>query len=376
MTSTQDFRVFVSTPYDKKTDPDKYWLSLYQEGIRPAGEIVSKNSNYALTFYNASLNPRVGTVDKIVPHELDNCRILLSVLTDYRPCVLWETGYAQKLGLPTVYMLGMKLWGEHIPITVGVPDILYYEDDRTCFGTIPSKLSEYLIKACEAADLKLRKQSEMIRGPSYNVTCYANRHALRFPEKIKEAKTRIEILTTNIDYFVNPSKLNREDQFNLEYFEEALERGVQITILTMDPDSNLVVERSKQIDPQYKDDVYRYREELRKAILKFYNKFSQQIRKGSLVLDLYNSLPTLMMYVVDDTVYVPCMAGHTRSRNCLHVEFNESWPGVALTYRTHFDLVLREAKSIEQFSWIRDAANKEGEQPDGKPAAMSVKAGA
>jgi hypothetical protein len=352
----ESFSVFVSRPYDKETDPDKYWNALLHKGLIPSAQVVEKKSSYRIQFYDAAHNRDVGAVTGKVGRAIDNSDIFLCVLTEYRPSVLWETGYAQKLELPSIYLLDRKLWGQPAPILIGVPDTLYYDGNESAFNLIPPLLSEYLIKACQAADLRRRRSSEKFLGPVYNVTCYHDRASLNFPQKLRDARQRIHILTTNIDYFVNPqsSSNNNEEQFHLEDFEKALDRNVQITILTMDPDSNLVVERSKQIDPQYKDDVYRYREELRQAILVFYRKFSRHIQEGGLVLKLYDSLPTQMIYVVDDTYFVPSMAGHTRSRNCIHVEFRETYPGVGETYRIHFDLVLRDAKSIEQYSWIRD----------------------
>jgi hypothetical protein len=350
------FRVFVSRPYDEETNPTKYWKSLYTKGIKPVSEIVKQRSLYCIELYDASLERDPLQIDVKVAKALDTSDIFLCVLTDYRSCVLYEAGYAKKLGLPAVYMLSRKHWNQHIPILVGIPDTLYYDHDESDFDTIPNMLADYLVKACQAAELLRRRSRERFREPVYQVTCYKNRSHLEFPRLIKSAKSEIGILTTNIDYFVNPDDLTFEEEpFNIQCFADALSSGVRIDVLTMDPDCNLVIERSKQIAPHFEQDVYVYREELRRAILQFYKAFREPIQKGKLGLRLFDSLPTVMLYIIDNKVYVPSMVGHKRSRHCVHVQFEKDYPGVRETFLEHYDLVKRKAKPIDLFSWVRES---------------------
>ena len=354
------FRVFISRPYDKESEPERYWKNLYTKGILPAKNIARLKSTYDVAFYDASMERDPEQIDVKVAKALDSSEIFLCILTDFRPCVLFESGYARKLGLPSIYMLDRKHWGTHIPILIGIPDTLYYDGTPKSFDTIPSMLADYLFKACQAAELARRKTREEYLEPVYKVTCYKNRSHLNFPDLVKSAKHDIGILTTNIDYFVNPARpLPGEVPFKIEYFQQALSAGVKIEVLTMDPDSNLVLERSKQIAPHFEHDVYLYREELRRAILQFYRNFCDAIRKGKLVLRLFDSLPNVMLYIIDNKVYVPSMVGHKRSRHCVHVEFERQYPGVQETFLEHFEHVRRSARPIEHFSWVRESAKED-----------------
>lgn len=354
----KNFRVFVSRPFDRQGDAEKYWKLLLVKGILPCAEMLSKKSEYKIKFYDAESECTVDDVPEKLSLALDDSDIFLCILSEYRPSVLFETGYARKLGMPCVYMLDQKDSKEKIPIVIGVPDTYYYDSNNNNFDLIPGKLCEYLINACAKAELRKQRISHKYMSNIYQVKCYKDRVTLKFPQIIKNAKKMIKILTTNIDYFVNPDEqLAPEDRFDPEIFENSLKNQVKIIVLTMDPDSNLVVERSKQIDPAFRDDVYKYREELRQAIQMFYRRFESQILKGDLNLKLYDTLPTQMIYIVDDHVYVPSMAGHMRSRKCIHVEFKNNFPGVNDTFIHHFETVFREAKPIKLFSsWINPEA--------------------
>lgn len=355
---SMEFKVFISRPYDKEEDKIKKWNDLYATGIDQAVKLFNENhiNDYKLTAYDAERSESIEDIKDKVAVALDESDIFLCVLSEYRSSVMFEVGYARKLGLPSIYLLGKSYAEQPKPILVGEPDILYYNEDQNAYNIIPTKLSKYLLQACKGVELKKYKDDNISQNPVYSVSCYKDRDNIDIPKKIRNASKKINILTTNMHYFVSPEIVEEqhEDNPTLDYLEEVLTKGVKITILTMDPDSNLVVERYKQLNPQYSDDVYRYREELRQSIIVFYKKFKEHILKSNMVFNLYDSLPTQMVYWIDNILFVPSMAGDRRSRNCIHVMFEENQPGVAETYLHHFSLVFRESKGIQQFSWIRN----------------------
>ncbi|HYL98598.1 MAG TPA: hypothetical protein VEZ90_06555, partial [Blastocatellia bacterium] len=122
----QVYRVFVSRPYDNPHEGDKYWKTLLLNAIIPTASRLEEESGYRIEFYDADLHHDVGQVPRKVGRAIDSSDIFLCVLTDYRPSVLYETGYAQKLELPTIYLLDRKLFNDPKPILIGVPDTLYY----------------------------------------------------------------------------------------------------------------------------------------------------------------------------------------------------------------------------------------------------------
>lgn len=98
--SNGTFKVFVSRPYDEENEPNKYWKNLFLKGIKPVEQLVTKKTGYKIQLYEATDNPQIKPVDIKVFEALDNSDIFLCLLTDFRSCVLFETGYARKLGLP------------------------------------------------------------------------------------------------------------------------------------------------------------------------------------------------------------------------------------------------------------------------------------
>ena len=100
---------FVIMPYSTTGDKHttKYWDRFFSNFIKPAVE------NLGYTCKRSSADP--GNIMKAIVSELVNSDLVLAVLTDYNPNVLYELGTRHSLKHGTIMMLET---GQHIPFDI------------------------------------------------------------------------------------------------------------------------------------------------------------------------------------------------------------------------------------------------------------------
>jgi hypothetical protein len=99
---------FVIMPFSKTVDKHtaEYWDSFFSNFIQPAVE------NLGYTCKRSSAKP--GNIMKAIVNDLVNSDLVLAVLTDYNPNVLYELGTRHSLKRGTIMMLER---GQKIPFT-------------------------------------------------------------------------------------------------------------------------------------------------------------------------------------------------------------------------------------------------------------------
>ncbi len=352
---TIHFKVFISMPYDSDTEPKKYWAYFYQKAIYPIKAMLESRSSFHIDFIYKKKDRKPGEIPTLVAESIDGADVLLCVLTDFKPNVMYEVGYARKMGMPIVFLLDQRSLDKPLPILIGRPQTYYYDGaNEDAFETIPNELVEFLRSACWEAQGK-RSQIRERHTPIFNATCYQTRDYVNLPDLIRRASSEIEILTTNLDYFAAPSKETVQHPLRIMDLKNAIDKGVRIRFYTMDPDSNIVVERNKLLEPVAEGrDVFQYRKALIRNIKTLYIYFQEAVRQGNCSIGLYDALPTLMIYRIDDRYIIPSVSLIKKSRLCIHVEFKRMDPGVRDTFELTLDQIRRIAKPVQQFSWINE----------------------
>jgi hypothetical protein len=264
-----------------------------------------------------------------------------------------EVGYARCRHIPIVFLLDGAQKEQATPALVGRPNTMYYDGKEThSLDIYAPETADYLLNACFQAQVK-RQHTGDVRSSVYSITCYQNRDYLDIPQKIRDARTSVEILTTNLDYFAHQGDDNHP--FDLQDLKDAVNRGVKVKIWTMDPDSNFVVERSKLLEPRSeRPDVFQYRKALIKNIKTVYVNFIEEIKANKFYLGIYDTLPTLMIYRIDYSYYIPSVSLFKRSRLCIHAEFQDSDPGVKDTFHNALEGISRLARPVQHYSWINE----------------------
>ncbi len=109
---------FVIMPFlkTKGKHTDKYWDAFFSDFIKPAVE------NLGYTCKRSSAQP--GNIMKAIVNDLVNSDLVLAVLTDYNPNVLYELGTRHSLKHGTIMMLQR---GQNIPFDIAQYGVLFYQ---------------------------------------------------------------------------------------------------------------------------------------------------------------------------------------------------------------------------------------------------------
>lgn len=160
----------------------------------------------------------------------------------------------------------------------------------------------------------------------FQVEGYKQRRRVDLPYMMRNARYRIHILTTNLQYIVDrliPSieyaiKKNGTGVFEesgCSSFHDYASPGnpsFKVDIQTMDPESIVTNARAKQLN----ENVASYRDSLRSSLEKvriFANEYNGTVEVGT-----YVTLPTLILFLVDDTVVFSAPFPSTKSRLTPH----------------------------------------------------------
>ncbi len=346
--------VFISMPYDSDDEPKKYWSLFYKKCIEPTKQIIENETSFRINLINKRKDKEPGDIPQLVSDSLNKADVLLCVLTELRPNVMYEVGYARSRNIPIVFVLEKKYQRSTLPILIGRPQTCYYDgEDEESFETIACDLWEYLKSACYEAQVKISATLKRT-SPVYSTLCYQDRDCIDIPNVIKNATSEIEILTTNTDYFVSQVGEAIHHPFRIKDLKDSISRGVNIRIWTMDPDSNIVLERAKLLEPVIiqKADVFQYRKALIKNIKTLYVNFEDEMAAGHFSIGIYDALPTLMIYRFDNRYFIPSVSLIKRSRHCIHIEFDANDPGVKNTFETTLEEIRRISRPVQHYSWI------------------------
>ncbi len=355
--NTVDLNIFISMPYDSDEEPNKYWGLFYKKCIEPTKKILEAETTFKVSFVHKKKDKDLGEIPQLVSNSLDSADALLCVLTELRPNVMFEVGYARSRKIPIVFVLEQEYQKQSLPILIGSPSTYYYDGtDTDSFDTVPSELWEYLKSACYEAQVKRSEILSKSSSPIYRVQCYQDRDCIDIPNVIQTTDSEIEILTTNTDYFVSQIGEAIHHPFRIKDLKDAIQRGINIRIWTMDPDSNIVLERAKLLEPVIiqKPDVFQYRKALIKNIKTLYVHFKAEMAAGHFSIGIYDALPTLMIYRFDNRYFIPSVSLIKKSRHCLHIEVDANEPGVKNTFETTLDEIRRISRPVQHYSWIEE----------------------
>ncbi len=233
------------------------------------------------------------------------------VVTDWttmNPNVLLEAGFAH----------GRAKHGIHLSADGSFPSdragIIYVHYDPTKLQVLSSNLSGHIPALVDQIE----------KGP-----WVFDYHSLRSTDlvrrMIRESTRDIRILQTNLET-VNTN--------HLPDLDDALKRGVQVRILTLDPQSRYVNERALQLG--YKNETIKvYRDGLQNAID---NTSTHLDRFKNFRLRLYNDFPNQLTYIFDDRVLASIISRTGRSRdNCVFHLPSHRLPGATHTFVDHFN---------------------------------------
>jgi hypothetical protein len=229
-----------------------------------------------------------------------------------------------------------------LPVLAGIPNVCIYnhklvqdakpKEAADVLRTVATAVAPFVTKACDDARRGIGS------APRARATTFANRDDIDLPGMITGAEECVDILTTNVDYYLT-------DRFKLEHpFARALKKGVPVRIVTMDPESVIAQYRAKQLQH-----VPGYRRELRDGIVRFYELFKNE---PNFHLHIYDDLPLQITTRIDQNVITSVVTGGDRARKRIQIQFKVHDDGVTESFIAHFQSVFENSKDIRGVAWV------------------------
>lgn len=215
------------------------------------------------------------------------------------PSVMHEIGFATALGIP-IFLIGKRGSSEHLPANLKGFLVSEY-DKEELVETDTNDTNKFSNNLAETITNVIDKAGAPLTPGDFTVEGYRLRRTVDLPYLIRNSKYRVYVLTTNIEY-VN-ERLLEAIKYALDLniskhpgSKEPLNKSFKVDILTMDPESIVTNARAKQLSVN----VAKFRDILRESldrIIKFSSDYPNNVEIAT-----YVSLPTLIMFVIDDMI--------------------------------------------------------------------------
>lgn len=332
---------FLSIPYGQKPEEKAYWSALASSIRNAASEILTPS----LEIHSADKEINALALKKSVMRLIDKCHFTVAVISVKNPNIFWEIGYTEAQKKPVVYLVEQNagaltdspvLISEALKCTYRNDEIIKSIEQKEPPQDLSIRLTSFIEQAYKAVLAKPKRP---------NLQAFGNREQCNLPKMIAEAEERIHLITTNLSYFSdeNSFTVGTEKKYA---FDLPVHRGVEVKILTMDPESPMVKYRAEQSGLDY--DVGVYREMLKSSAKSFYQRYKNN---PNVSIRLYDDLPLQIALIVDDLVMTSIITRGSPSRKNLHFIMDMNLPG-AESFEKHFsEVAAGPCRHITAFKW-------------------------
>jgi hypothetical protein len=345
---------------DNPDSQDNEWTKLFEHGLRPLeSEITGLPEgidHIPVKLWRADRNLESLALKTNVLKGLESCDFLLAVLTTSvvrgthglrltNPNVLWEMGYAEAIGKQIVVLADSHDL-RRLPVLAGVPNVCVYNHklvQQVSAKDAPSALT-FIAKNLVQHIAKARDESQ--RGPTTlagsRTRFYPSRDSVDLPDLISKARKQVDILTTNMQFFLS-SPFDTEPH----PLAKALNNGATVRVVTMDPESVIAEYRAKQLVRG--QDVPGYRRELRNGIIEFFNRYGEH---PDFHIHIYNDLPLQITTRVDNTIVTSVVTIGERARKRIQIRFALHDEGVPESFVGHFQSMFDSSNDVAGLKWV------------------------
>ena len=353
---------FVSMPFgDNHESSDNEWTKLFEHGLKPLEREINglaENIKHTpIKLWRADRNLKSLSLKLNVMRGIDQATFMICVLTTSvaegtsglrltNPNVLWELGYADALNKPIIVMADDPSLAQ-LPILAGFPNVCIYnhkvvqetkvKDAPDGLNHIAKNLVPYVLQASNEARMGIRDHRT-------RAIAYANRDAVDLVSMISNARNQVDILTTNLNYFLF-DKLKS----NCSPFREALNHGASVRIVTMNPESVIAEYRAKQLIRG--QDIPGYRRELRNGIVTLFNLFEEH---PQFHLHVYDDLPLQITFRIDENIITSIATRGERARKRIQIKFSLYDEGVTESFVSHFQSMFDNSTDVRGLRWATE----------------------
>ncbi len=254
--------------------------------------------------------------------------------------VLLEVGAAYTLNIPVIPISNQDL-------PTDIKGNLRIQLDP---ATIDKEDTEKLFKSTLRQRL-LEAESEIgnTHGPQFIAYGYEARHHIDFHRLVRGSERRIDVLTTNLGFFVNYEftvKHNGQEKLSiLDMLGQTLAEkpdDFSIRVLVLDPDSNFTNDRATGLGRDRRE----FRELLRQDLKTLVEFVGSPECVRAFQIKTYEALPTQVTYTFDDVLVSSVVATDRSSRECIHYVHSVSPRGVIETFGRQFDYFWARGTSV------------------------------
>lgn len=343
----KEINAFLSSPYGKGLER-AFWKTLAKV-IEDAAKSI-KGTRLRIRSADEVVSALV--LKENVRRLIDKCDFTIAVITGKNPNVFWEIGYTEAQKKPVVYLVDEEtedlssspvLIIEALKCPYRNSDLVNMAQKKQVQEDMKMRLKSFLEQAVNA--VKAAPQE-----PELNA--FSSRKKCNLPDLIADAREKIYLITSNLIYFADfeDFTIERGDESRFA-FDLPVERGVDIKILTMDPESPLVKYRAEQLTFEY--DVGSYREELRESARALYQRYKEN---RNVSIRLYDDLPLQITLMIDNQVITSVMSRGSRSRENLHFLLDITLPGARNSFEKHFfEVSAGPCRHISTLKWAEQS---------------------
>ena len=343
----ESIKAFLAMPYGQNAPQVLFWNN-FEEGVR---RVASAFVGPRLDIITARADPKdLSSVTENVKRTINACDFTIAVVTSYNPNVLWEFGYTEAQGKPVVCCVDTETeYIEKSPVLIGATLRCPYQGSGLALskrGKLPSGFA-----SCLRSFLKLAMQLANREPPAPLVQVFEDRQKCNLPLLVARGKSEVSLITTNLSYFArfNEFVVDGENGSGKYAFDLPMERGADIKVLALDPESSNVKYRAIQLG--FENDVASFREELRESARSFYQRYKD---RSNVSIRIYDELPLQIGLIVDNTVVTSVVNRGGRSRYNLHILLDITTPGARKSIEDHFNAVWGQSKDIRTYAWASE----------------------
>lgn len=343
---------YVSTPFGQKGTTD--FDELYKKAIHPAPNVAVAESDIILFREDGSRPPwqvhHEGRIERYrgghrshewqlrqsIQDNIIGSDFLIAVLTDFNPNVMLEVGFAQSQKKIIVYVLYKDQFDKMPANLANLKRLQLYLTPEALKCHLYTRIQEVV------DDIKLQHE-EIRESGGFFLEYYSDRDSIGLIQKFRNARNKIQILTTNLT------------TVSANYIDSIIDSvnenpQIEVQILTSDPVNAFIDPRAAQL----LEDKRGYRMELQGSLESISAKLK---RNKNCEVKTYKDFPVQLWHRIDDRIYIGQSSLDRRTRHNCAFGINVETKGVKETYLDHFDLLWKNA-SPSQMTKTNMMSNK------------------
>ena len=326
-------QVIVIMPYNSDWS-DRVWNTLHRIEQYDTTKSIQVNRVDTRNLHADNLSDHIES-------SIAQADVVIADLTDVNPNVHIEIGFLIAIRKPLLFITQDRKW-----ITTHLQGRVIDEYDANNDESLSQLCSTMYFRIQDKLEvIKAQKESTIARlstAETYKVECYSHRAAVGLERYFRNARNRVDLLTTNLSFLFEEYD-NKSGQTYFDELKTAIgrkESKLKVRILTLDPESDFAAKRGKQLG--FSPAVFR--DMLRSSLVET-NKIATSYPSDRFEVRTYEDFPNQITFRVDNWIFNCVVAQPTQSRNHLTFKLDRLNQGVDNSFINHFQNIWGKSAS-------------------------------